>query len=401
MADSSHSHKLVMNKFEPSQKLKTISFGFVALGLLGMAIGLLKSPDRLWPAYLVAFFFVSCLGLGGLFFVAIQHVAKAGWSTTIRRLAESMTSFIPWMVVASLILAIFGLKKLYPWADAKVVAESAVIQAKTGFLNMQFLIVRLLVFGVGMYLFARAMVGNSIKQDQNGDEKFTLKNVGIAIGFILFFALSFTLFSMDLLMSLMPTWYSTIFGIYCFAGMFQSSIAFLILMAMYLRRSGFVQGYYNEEHIHDLAKFLKGFTVFWAYIAFSQFMLIWYANIPEETEYYLMRSEGAWMSVSMSLLIFKFVVPFLALLPRGAKRNETHLTLVCVLLLVMQYVDVYWMVYPNFFEGEMKFGFYEIALVIGFLGVFMLSIQKFFSKNNLVAIKDPRIDEALNHHVTY
>jgi uncharacterized membrane protein len=130
-------------------------------------------------------------------------------------------------------------------------------------------------------------------------------------------------------------------------------------------------------------------------------MLIWYANIPEETEYFLMRAEGGWMAISMALLIFKFIVPFLALLPRAAKRSELHLTMVCVLILVMQYVDVYWMVYPNFFEGELKFGVIEIFMVLGFLGLFLVAIQKFLSQNNLVAIKDPRIDEALNHHVTY
>jgi hypothetical protein len=400
MAGSSHSDNLVMKKFEPSQGLKTLSVGFVAVGLLVFVIGLIKSPDRLWPAYLAAFFFVSCLGLGGLFFTTIQHVAKAGWSATIRRQSEAMASFIPWMIVGSLILA-FGLKKLYPWADATLVAENPVIQAKTAFLNSNFLIVRLLFFGLGSFFFGKALIGNSLKQDQTGDESLTLKNVGIGIAHLLFFAIFFTLFSFDLLMSLMPTWYSTIFGIYCFSGLFQSSLAFLILMLMYIKRNGYVQGYYNNEHIHDVAKFLKGFTVFWAYIAFSQFMLIWYANIPEETEYYLMRAEGNWMAISLSLLILKFIVPFLALLPRGAKRNETHLTLVCVLILVMQYVDVYWMVYPNFFEGEVKFGFYEIGLLVGFMGLFLISIQKFLSKNNLVAIKDPRISEALHHHVTY
>lgn len=400
MAGSDHHQKLVLNKFEPSQRLKTASYTFVAIGLIGFIVGLLKNQDRLWASYLTAFFFISCLGLGGFFFTAIQHIAKAGWSSTIRRQAEAMTSFIPYMVVGSLVL-LAGLGHLYPWADPKVVADNPVIQAKTAYLNMGFLIVRLLVFGVGMLIFAKAMIGNSLKQDETGEGKYTTKNVALGVGFILFFALSFSWFSVDLLMSLMPTWYSTIFGIYCFSGLFQSSLAFLILMLLYIKRKGYVQGYYNQEHIHDVAKFLKGFTVFWAYIAFSQFMLIWYANIPEETEFFLMRAEGAWMSISMALLVLKFIVPFLALLPRGAKRNESHLVLVCGLILVMQYLDIYWLVYPNFFEGEVVFGFYEISLLLGFSGLFLIGLQKFFQKNNMVAIKDPRIQEALHHHVAY
>jgi hypothetical protein len=400
MAGTNHTPHLVLNKFEPSQRLRTMSFAFVAIGLIGFVVGLLRNQDRLWASYLTSFFFVSCLSLGGLFFAVLQHISKAGWSSSIRRQAEAMSSFIPSMVVGSLVL-LAGLKHLYPWADPAFVAENPIIQAKTAYLNSTFLVIRLLIFGLGILFFARAMVGNSVKQDRDGDAKYTHKNVALAVAYILFFSLSFSLFSVDLLMSLLPTWYSTIFGIYCFAGLFQSSLAFLILMMIYIKRKGYVQGYYNQEHVHDVAKFLKGFTIFWAYIAFSQFMLIWYANIPEETEYYLMRSEGAWMSISVALLVFKFIVPFLALLPRAAKRNEGHLILVCTLLLVMQYLDVYWMVYPNFFEGEVVFGFYEVSLLMGFVGIFLLSIQKFFKKNAMVAIKDPRLEEALHHHVSY
>jgi hypothetical protein len=398
MADAHH--KLHVGKFEASQKLKTISFAFIGIGLLGLVVGLLRDQDRLWTAYLVAFFYVSCLGLGGLFFTAIQHIAKAGWSSSIRRLSEGMASFIPVMIVGGLVL-IFGLKKLYPWANPEYVAANPLVAAKTAYLNIGFLIVRLLVFSIGMFLFGRKIIGNSVKQDQTGDESLTHNNVGWSIGWVLFFALSFSLFVVDLLMSLLPTWYSTIFGVYCFAGLFQSSLAFLILLLIYMKRIGVIQGYYGIDHIHDVAKFMKGFTVFWAYIAFSQFMLIWYANIPEETEFFLLRANGGWMAVSMSLLFFKFIIPFLVLLPRAAKRNETHLIIVSCLILVMQYVDVYWLVYPNFFEGHVVFGLSEIAMLLLFLGIFLTTMMKFFTKNSVVAIRDPRLHEALSHHVTY
>lgn len=354
----------------------------------------------MWPAYLTAFFFISMLGLGGLFWTVLQHIAKAGWSTSIRRLSEGMTSFIPYMVVGSLVL-LAGLKHLYPWARPEEVAANPLLQHKAAYLNTGFLIVRLLVFGLGIWLFGRAIVGNSLKQDANGDESLTHKNLALSVPYVLFFALSFSLFSVDLIMSLLPLWYSTIFGIYCFSGMFQSSLAFLILLMIYMKRSGFISGYYTIDHIHDVAKFMKGFTVFWAYIAFSQFILIWYANIPEETEYYIMRSQNGWTAISVSLLIFKFIVPFLALLPRGAKRSESHLILVSCLILVMQYLDVFWMVMPNFNENHFTFGFYEIALLLGFIGLFMMAMMKFFQKHSLVAIKDPRLHEALHHHVTY
>lgn len=202
-------------------------------------------------------------------------------------------------------------------------------------------------------------------------------------------------------MSLLPSWYSTIYGIYVFAGMLQSTFALMAIFIVWLKKSKWVSGYITVEHQHDIGKFLKGFTIFWAYIAFSQFMLIWYANIPEETEFFLMRSHSGWLAVSMGLLIFRFFVPFLALLPREAKRNDLNLVVISSLVLVMQYVDLYWLVYPNFNDGTPKFGFYEIALFVGFAGLFLTMVTRFMSRNSLVALKDPRLHEAVDHHVTY
>ena len=396
-----HKHvDLHVSKFEAPAKLKTLSFALVAIGLLTFVIGLMKNPDRLWTSYLVAFFFFSCMGLSGLFWVAINNTAKAGWSVSIRRFAEATTSFIPFILVFGLIL-LLGFKKLFVWADPAVIATNPVVAAKTAYLNPTFFVIRLLIFVVGCMIFKWVIVGNSLKQDKSGDENLTHKNVAPAIGFIVFFALMFSFFSVDLLMSLLPTWYSTIFGIYCFSGLFQAGLAFLAITIVLMRRSGLIKGYVNVEHQHDVVKYLKGFSIFWAYIAFSQFMLMWYANLPEETEYYIMRSLGGWMSISVALLIFRFVVPFLALLPRDAKRSDTNVLLVSTLVLVMQYVDIYWMVYPNFFDGQVTFGFWEIGIFAGFAGVFLLCIMSFWSKNSLVPVKDPRMHEALNHHVAY
>ncbi|WP_374028846.1 molybdopterin oxidoreductase [Bdellovibrio bacteriovorus] len=396
-----HNHvNLHVSKFEAPAKLKTLSFALIAIGLLTFVVGLMKNQERLWTSYLVAFFFFAAMAVSGLFWIAINNVAKAGWSVTIRRYAEATTSFIPAILVGGLLLLV-GFKYLYPWANPEVVANNPVIAAKTAYLNSGFFVVRLFVFAVGCMIFRWVMVGNSLKQDQTGDANLTNKNVSPAVGFIVFFALAFSFFSVDLLMSLLPTWYSTIFGVYTFSGMFQAGMAFLAIVIVLMRRGGFVKGYVTEEHQHDVVKYLKGFSIFWAYIAFSQFMLIWYANLPEETEYYIMRSQGGWMGISMALLIFRFVVPFLALLPRGAKRNDNHVLLVSALVLVMQYVDIYWMVYPNFFDGHVTFGFWEIGIFAGFAGIFLLTVMNFWSKHSLVPLKDPRIHEAINHHVAY
>ena len=380
--------------------MKTMAFASAGIGLIGLIVGLLQNPDRVWPAYLTAFFFVSCLALGGMFFVAINHVAKAGWSASIRRFAEGYTAFIPVILFGSLFLLV-GLKHLYPWASAEVLEKSSLIAGKVPYLNVKFLVVRLLVFAGGMWLFKKLIVGHSLQQDSDGQESHTLKNVGLSVAWILFFAIMFSLFSVDLLMSLLPTWYSTIWGIYCFAGLIQSTMALLVITLIYVKKINLAPGYVTIEHIHDCAKFMKGFTVFWAYIAFSQFMLIWYANIPEETEFYILRAQNGWTAISVALLVFKFIVPFLALLPRWAKRSESHLVAVSLLILVMQYLDIYWLVYPNFNDNVVVFGFYEISLLLGFIGLFMLVVMRFFQRHNVVAVKDPRMHEALGHHVLY
>lgn len=398
MGSSNHHVELKVQKFETPNSLKMGSYAAIAIGAIGAAVGLFTNPERMWTSYLVAFFFFACLGLGGLFFLSFSNAAKAGWHSSIKRIPESFTAFFPVMVVASLIM-ILGYKELYAWADPS--QAHRMTGGKAIYLSPGFVIARVIIFGLGALLFKKLIVGNSIKQDQTGDVQLTEKNVKNSIGFIAFFAIFFTLLSIDLLMSLLPSWYSTIYGIYVFAGMLQSTFALMAIFIVCLKNSKWVSGYINTEHQHDVGKFLKGFTIFWAYIAFSQFMLIWYANIPEETEFYLMRSHSGWLAVSMGLLIFRFFVPFLALLPREAKRNDLNLVVISALVLVTQYVDLYWLVYPNFNDGTPKFGFYEIALFIGFAGLFLTMVLRFMSRNNLVALKDPRLHEAVDHHVTY
>lgn len=396
-----HKHvDLHVSKFKAPAMLKTIAFALIAVGIITFIFGLMKNQERIWPSYLVTYFYFSCLAVGGLFWLAINNIAKAGWSVTIRRYAEAMTAFAPAILVGGLVL-LAGMKVLFPWARPEVIAENAVVAAKTGYLNVGGFVIRLVIFAVGCFVFRYVIVGNSLKQDANGSESYTHKNVPVSVGFIFFYAIMFSLFCVDMLMSLLPTWYSTIFGIYGFAGMIQATMALMAIIIVVMKRSGLVKGYVTEEHQHDVVKYLKGFSVFWAYIAFSQFMLQWYANIPEETEYYILRAQGGWLPISLALLIFRFVVPFLALLPRGNKRNDTNVIAVAVLVLVMQYVDIFWMVYPNFFDGHLTFGFYEIGIFAGFAGAFLLTMMAFWSKHSLVPTKDPRIHEAINHHVAY
>lgn len=401
MANHSANHAAPMpGQFVPSQTLRTIYSVAIFLGLVLFGLALFKDGDRAWYGFLTAFMYWTNLALGGLFFAAIQHVTKAGWSVNIRRIAESFTAFLP-IAASGAVVLLLGSKHLYIWLDSDVVAKDAILQGKSAYLNPTFFVIRLVVF-FGLWLtFSKLIVGNSLKQDQDGDTKWTLKNVGLSIAFLFTFALSYSLFSVDTLMSLQPHWFSTIWGIYNFAGLFQSFLAMLILFVIYSMKKGWLRGLVSEDHLHDLGKFLKGFTVFMAYIGFSQFILIWYANLPEETIFYLARSNGWWMAISFSLLILKFAVPFLLLLPRWAKRTPSHLAMVSVLILIMQYVDIHWMVYPNLDPYSPHFSWQEIGPFALLGGLFLWSVTGFLSKNKLVPVKDPRIEESIHHHVVY
>ena len=387
--------------FKMPDKLKTILSIFIFIGLISFFAGLLISTERAWHAFLTSSLFVLFISLGGIFFTTIQHVTKAGWSVNIRRLMEGFSAYLPYAFIFALALLLSG-DHLYSWFNKETVASDWLLEHKSGYLNWTFFLIRLLVFFAIWIFFSNKLNEMSLKQDKTGEPEISNKSIPYSVVFLLLFTLSFSFFCFDTLMSLEPHWFSTIFAVYNFSGLFQSFIAVLILFIIYFRRTGVIdKKLVNENHLHDLGKFLFGFTVFWAYIAFSQYMLIWYANLPEEAIYYLPRSTGPWMWVSLSLIVFKFIVPFLFLLPRWVKRDEGSLIIASVLLLVMQYVDLYWMVYPQLDHKHLVFGWLELGTLLGFIGLFLLTVFHFFSKHPLLPLQDPRQKESNTHVVTY
>lgn len=383
-----------------SARIKGICAVLMFIGIVTFAVTLMNNKDRAWHAYLVGYLYFFIIAIGGLFFTSIQHLTKAGWSVNVRRFCESFTSYLPVAAVGAVVLFLGG-PNLYIWFDKAKVAAEPILAHKAGYLNPTFFAIRLGLFFALWLLFAKKLVGFSLRQDKTGEDSLTTRTVPWSIAFLLTFALSFSLFGVDLVMSLQPDWFSTIFGVYLFAGLFQSTIAVMILLIQYCQRRGLLTGYVDENHMHDLGKFMFAFTVFWAYIAYSQYMLIWYANMPEETMFFLPRVAGGWMYVSIALLLFKFVVPFLALLSRRAKRNPSLLAAVAILLLVMQFVDLFWLVYPNFNSEEVMLGLPEVLIWGGFAGAFLFTVTRFLSQNPIVPVNDPRIQESLHHHVVY
>lgn len=380
-----------------SPKAKNLFVSFMFIGVMAFGITMITDNVRAWSSFLVSFFFFTSLALGGLFFVALQFLTNAGWSVNIRRYAEAMSSFLPWAFGLAIIFFL-GAKNIYLWFDSSNMIGDHALEGKISYLNPKAFFIRLILFFSTWIILQRWIMKITLLEKA---KTMYDKVVKPSVIFLIVFALSYSLFSVDLLMSLDPHWYSTIFGVYNFAGLFQSTLAFIILFVLYALKKSWIKDYVNENHLHDLGKLLFGFTTFWAYIAFSQFMLIWYANIPEETVYFLDRFNGEWIWVSIALLVFKFIVPFIALLPQWAKRTPSHLAAVSFLILFMQFIDVYWMVYPHYSKSVIKFSFAEIGIFLGFLGLFLYTSTKFLEKYSLTPEEDYFHDESTSHEVSY
>jgi hypothetical protein len=385
-----------MKQLAWSPRIQLSLVALVVLGAVCFIVGLNTTPERAWSAYLVGYFYWLCISLSGVFFVALQHISGSTWCIPLRRISEIFIAYLPVAILLFIIL-LFGVHTLYEWNHHEVVAADHLLSQKTGYLNVPFFVVR------GLILFALCiglggwMVKNSLKQDETGEARLTLLNMKIAAPFLIIFGWSFTFVAIDLMMSLMPHWFSTIFGVYCWSGLFYSGLAMTLLWAIVLKRRGYLTNYVTPEHYHGMGKYMFAFVVFWTYIAFSQFMLIWYANLPEETIYYLPRLEGGWDCVTKLLVLVKFVIPFFLVISQAAKRNEKFMIFVCLWFLVAQWVDIYWMVYPNFFENPV-FGFMDIGIFAGFAGLFFLSVGHFAKRVNLVPVQDPQLEEGVKHH---
>ena len=388
-------------KFDFSKSLKNTLSIFVFIGFITFVSALFLDEKRAWCAFLVASLFVMFISLGGLFFVSTQHVSKAGWSANIRRIMEGMSAYIPIGCVAALVLILAGDVLYVAFDKEKMLADSILIK-KIAYLNPWFFSIRLVIFSAIWIVFYKLFMKTSLEQDKVGGTELTQKNVVYSVIFLALFSLSFTFFTVDTLMTLEAHWFSTVFGVYSLGGLMQSFFASAILFIIYFKKLGLLDDkYVNKNHLHDLGKFLLGSTIFWAYIAFSQYMLVWYANLPEEATYYLHRSHHDWMWVSIFLIVFKFIVPFIYLLPRWVKRDTASLVVVSVLILITQYVDLYWMVYPNYDLEHIRFGLIEVGVLLGFIGLFLYPVFNFFSQHPMIALKDPRQHESIKHHVTY
>jgi len=359
-------------------------------------LGIVVAPERTWPNVLLAATYVVGLGLAGMLFLSFHYLTTAGWSVCVKRVAEAMASTLP--LAAVLILFCFGgIGVLYEWSHADVVAADPLLQQKAGWFSVPFFIGRGVFYLAVWLLFYRALTRTSRRQDTTGGLAANRRSTVLSACFMAAFIVTFSLASFDWLMSLQPHWFSTIFAVYNFAGSFVSGLAVLTITAIVLRR-GPLAGIVTEHHLHDLAKLILAFSTFWIYIWFSQYMLIWYSNLPEEVTYYVWRHGGAWSVLAAANLLVNWAIPFLVLLPRSAKQNESTLLRVCGLLLVGRWLDLYLMIQPVFEQQAPRLGIWEIAPVVAATALFVWFLRGGLGQADLVPRGDPYLQESLRHH---
>jgi hypothetical protein len=361
-------------------------------GTIAALAGLVWQPSITWASLLIAGYLLTGFGLAGIVFAAIQFACGAGWSIVFRRVPEAMATILP--VGAALLAAVFLFHpSTYPWT-----AHPPHSGFQAFWLQRPFFLLRAAIYIAVWIGFGAAMVGTSRRQDSDPSVVYTRRNVRLSITFLVVFAVTFWLASVDWVMSLEPDWASTIFGIYNFAGMFSGGLALLILFVLWQCKSGPLRDFVNEEHLHDLGKLLFAFSTFWMYIWFSQYMLIWYADISEETAYYVARLHNAWGPLFLLNMILNWAVPFAALLPRGTKRSPRALGRVAAVVLVGRVLDVYLLIAPPLLGPRPALGIGTVGALAGAAGILVLVFYRGIRAAAPVPVNDPYLEESLHYH---
>ncbi len=373
----------------------TVALIIGLLGLAGSGAGWFVDAARFHHAYLTAFVFWLSLALGGLFFTMLHVLSASRWSVVLRRISENLALQLPWMAIAFIPVAL-GIHDLYHWSHEDAVATDHLLQGKAGYLNTSFFLARTVLYFGLWSLVALMLKRHSLGQDRdpNTDQIAPLRKWS-AIGMLLF-AMTVTFASFDWLMSLQPHWYSTIYGVYFFGGLFLGGVSFIALICWFLRRGGVLVGEVTVEHHHDLGKLMFAFIIFWAYIGFSQYFLIWYGNIPEETFWFLSRWEGGWKPISLTLLYGHFALPFVLLIFRNAKRKIVLLGSAAIWILLMHWLDLYWLIYPSYQASFESVGWIELAPMLGLGGLFIWLFWRRVASQPLIPINDPWLQDSIN-----
>ena len=369
---------------------------FVALvGIIACIAGYVTDPARLFQSYTVAFAFTSLIGLGAFFFVMIQFLTGSAWSVTMRRIMENIMITLPAGLILFIPIAL-GLREIYPWTNEQLVAGDAVLRAKSSYLTPNFFILRTVIYFALWSLWAGSIYRQSTRQDtERSIKQMHIASRWSAPGLFLAIAVG-TLASYDWLMSLEPKWYSTIFGLVMLSGGALSFFSVVTLVCLAFRRAGILKNSITQEHYHDLGKWLLALTSFYTYVAFSQYFLIWYSNLPEETIWYRHRMAGSWLAISLAMPFLRFIIPFSVLLCRPAKRSLKVIGFMAVWSLIVEYIDLYWIVMPTYYKNGPQLHWLDLATLVTTVSLCGLVFWSRFRAHKMVPVGDLRFEQSLH-----
>ncbi len=399
-------------EFSISNKAKVFTTSLMVIGLLFTAIGVFTSMNehhfetRLLTNGLINSFFFFAIGLGALFFLALQYATETGWYASVKRVIEAVAGYLPYgMAMLALTLLTITFMKgahIYLWMDPEYTTEGShhydsIIAGKAAYLNPIFFWIRTVVYMAVYYLCLRGFRMRSLEEDRIGGTDLHFKNYRKAATFLVFFAVFSSTSAWDWLMSIDVHWFSTLFGWYTFAGMWVSTMTVLVMLTLYLKKLGYLPKV-NDSHIHDLGKWTFATSFLWSYLWFSQFMLIWYANMGEEVVYYITRIEH-YKVMYFGMFLINFAFPMLILMSRDAKRNAGILSFVGVIILIGHWLDVYIMVSAGSLGQSAKIGFLEIGMAVLVAGFFIRVILNNLTKAPLTPVNHPFLDESIHHEI--
>ena len=384
------------DKFIVSKKFKLLTYILIGIGLLSFAIGFSTDARRMWANYLLNNYYFISLAIGAAFFGAIQYIAQAGWSSAFKRVPEAMSAWIPFAAVLFIIL-LFGLHNIYEWTNEEAIQHNHLLELKSPYLNIPFLIIRLTLFFGAWIVLTKLLRRLSLKEDEFGGLEYFTKSEFYSKVFIFVLAITFSMFAIDMLMSLEPAWFSAIFAAKSFIAAFMHGSAIITLIVIILNSAGNYK-MLNKSHLHDFTRYIFITSIIWSYFNFAEYMLIWYGNIPEETVWFAHRIENKTFEILFYVnIILNWLIPFLVLMPKVTSRNKTLLTIVILLLIIGQYVELYYIIWPATVH-EAKFGLLEIGSFMGFTGLFIWVVTTWLAKASLVPKNHPYLEESIHHH---
>jgi hypothetical protein len=384
--------------YDAPAAVATVRQRALLIGVVALAVSILGglfNPTQFYFSYLLGFMFVLGIALGSLALLLLQHLTGGSWGIVIRRPLEAASRSLP-LVAVLFLPVLLGIGHLYSWSRPEVVATDSVVAAKTAYLNVPFFVVRAVVYFGTWGLLAWYANKWSLEQDRATAEVRPVRRFSaLGAGGILAYGLTITFASMDWVMSLDPHWFSTIFGILFMGGQALSALAFAILAAFLLTRYGPLTGVLAPSHFHDLGKLLLAFVMLWAYFSFSQYMIIWFGNLPEEIPWYLHRTQGGWHWIGGGLVVLHFAVPFLLLLPRANKRRPHVLAIIAVGLLFMRLVDLFWLIAPENHPEGFTLHWMDILLPLGLASLFVAVYAWQLQQRPVLPIGEPELEGAL------